>query len=359
MQKIRVGIIGTGFGAKVHAPIMRFHDGFEVVAIASVTRRDMTDIKRISGIENVYTDWRLMLMVEDLDLIVVASAVHLHHEMVIEALKYGTHILCEKPMAQCLAETEEMIAEQNKVQTFGFINHEFRFLPARTKVKEILNSGILGPIFHIRYSGTFSNYSSLVSTQRGWLGQKETGGGMLGAIGSHMIDSLHWWFNSHFQEVFANLPIHIPVQIDKHGNSEFRTADDAFQVIGTLENGATVTMELISAARKIKNNWSLEIFAKEGTLIMLNDSQVFFSYEDEPLEEIDLAEDLTVPSTIPAYAARYYNGFQRMLNALYESLTSGNQHCLLADFENGRDTQKVLDAIRQSSKKGKRVKVEY
>ncbi|MGE8205688.1 Gfo/Idh/MocA family protein [Heyndrickxia sp. NPDC080065] len=357
MNKFKVGIIGTGFGAKVHAPMMNFHDGFDVVAIASVSRGNVENVKQSSGVNNVYTDWRKMLDQEQLDFVVIASAVHMHKEMTFAAFKKGIHVLGEKPMALHISETEEMISARDDAGKFGLINHEFRFLPARTKVKEILESGKMGEIMHVRYEYTFSGYTSLISNSRGWLGQKETGGGMLGAIGSHMVDSLHWWLDSELKEVFANLSTHVPVFTDDQGNVEHRTADDAFQIIGTLKNGATVTLEFLSSARQADNDCKLEIFGKNGTLVMLNDSKVLFSSEDSPLKEVELAPDITAPEGMPVIAARYYNGFNRMLDALHETFSTEKKHPYLADFENGRVTQKVLDAVRLSAKEGKKIKI--
>jgi predicted dehydrogenase len=357
LNKFKVGIIGTGFGAKVHAPMMNFHDGFEVVAISSVSRGNVENAKKISGVEKVYTDWKQMLEQEQLDFVVIASAVHLHKEMALAAFKKGFHVLCEKPMALHIEETDEMISARDEDGKFGLINHEFRFLPARTKVKELLESGKMGEIMHVRYECSFANYTSLVSNSRGWLGQTDTGGGMLGAIGSHMIDSLHWWTDNKFNEVSAHLSTHVPVFTDDQGNVEHRTADDAFQIFGSLENGATVTMELLSSARQTANNWRLEVFGKNGTLVMLNDDQVFFSTGDSPLEEVELTPEITAPVEMPAVAARYYNGFHRMLDALHETFDTGMKHPYLAEFENGQVTQKVLDAVRLSAQEGQRIKV--
>ncbi|MBT2642762.1 Gfo/Idh/MocA family oxidoreductase [Bacillus sp. ISL-41] len=357
MEKFRAGIIGTGFGAKVHAPMMDHHEGFEVVAISSVSRGNVEEARKASGIENIYTDWRQMLEQETLDLVVVASAVHLHKEMVKAAFEKGVHVVCEKPMALDAAETEEMMTERDKAGKLGLINHEFRFLPARTKVKEIIESGKLGEILHVRYQCSFANYTGLISKPRGWLGQEEKGGGMLGAIGSHMTDALQWWMDSTFKEVFAQLPVHIPTQTDDHGNTEHRTADDAFQIIGSLGNGATVTLELISAARQTEHTWRLEIYGTEGTLVMLDDNKVLLSEGNSALQEVELAADLEAPSTMPQVAARYYNGFQRALDALHETLASGEKHPYLADFEHGHSTQKVLDAVRASAREGKKAEV--
>ncbi|MBD8067819.1 Gfo/Idh/MocA family protein [Bacillus sp. PS06] len=357
MKKIKVGIIGTGFGAKVHAPMMKFHEGFEVVAISSVSRGNIDQVKKESLVDNVYTDWKKMLQEEDLDLVVIASAVFLHKEMVLAAYEKGLHVICEKPMALNSCETEEMLSVRNNADKFGLINHEFRFLPARTKVKELLDSGELGELLHIRYECTFASYESLTSRSRGWLGQKEAGGGMLGALGSHMIDTLQWWTSATFKEVFANLPIHVPTYTDSDGAIDVRTADDGFQVIGRLANGATVTLELVSATRQTTNTWRLEIFGTNGTLSMLDDNQVFFSYGDTKLEEVELSPVIHAPVEMPEIAARYYNGFHRMLDALKESFDSGVKHPYLADFENGHQTQLILDAIRMSSLEGKKIQL--
>jgi predicted dehydrogenase len=357
LEKFRVGIIGTGFGAKVHAPMMDHHEGFDFVAISSVSRGDIEEARKASGIENVYTDWRQMIEEETLDLVVVASAVHLHKEMVVAAYEKGVHVVCEKPMALDVAETEVMITERNKAGKFGLINHEFRFLPARTKIKQIMENKKLGSIMHVRYQCSFANYTGLISKPRGWLGQEEKGGGMLGAIGSHMTDALQWWLDSSFKEVFAQLPIHIPTQTDDNGNIEHRTADDAFQIIGSLENGATVTLELLSAARQTEHTWRLEVYGTEGTLVMLDDKKVLLSVGNSPFEEVELVQDLEAPSTMPKIAARYYNGFQRALDALHETLSSGEKHPYLADFEHGYATQKVLDAVRISAREGRKVEV--
>ncbi|MUV37602.1 Biliverdin reductase [Lentibacillus sp. JNUCC-1] len=353
MSGYKVGIIGTGFGARVHAPMMKVHDGFEVVALASV-RGNTEAAKTLSGIHNVYTNWKKILDHESLDLLVVASAVFAHKEMVEEAYSRGIHVLCEKPMALTHNETTDMIEARDQAGKLGFINHEFRFLPARTEVKKMIEAGKLGNIMHIRYEYTHPAYQPLTSKKRGWLGQKEDGGGLLNALGSHMIDSLHWWTDSSFKALNAHLMTHIPEFKDENGKVEHRTADDAFHVIGTLKNNTTVTLDLVSAARKAQHGKRLEIYGDEGTLVMLDDAQLLFAKEDQAFEAIEL-NSLAVPETLPSAAAPYYNGLKPLLDALYETLESGDQHPYLASFENGQTTQKVLDAIRRSDREGRQV----
>jgi predicted dehydrogenase len=354
-KKVRVGIIGTGFGAKVHAPTMLDHPGFEVKAISSVARGQLDEVKKETGIETVYGNWRDMLDNEELDLVAVASAPFLHHEMVIEAYQRGYHVLCEKPMAFDARETWEMVEAQKKAQRLGFINFEFRFLPARQKVKEILSSGQLGRIMHVNYSVTFPGYQRSVSSKRGWLGQKEKAGGMLGAIGSHMFDSLLWWVDDHIESISGQLATHSPVFVDHSGEKEVRTADDSFQATGYFYQGGTFSLGLTSTSRH-SIGWKLEVFGTEGTLVMAEDDKVELGIGDAPLKEVELLPELVAPEKMAEVAAKYYNAFYRSLDQIHQAITKNEIHPYLPTLENGHRVQRILDAVIKSSEEGRTVK---
>lgn len=353
---IRVGIIGTGFGAKVHAPMMMNHHGFEVVAISSVTRGRLEQVKLETGVKQVYGDWKEMLDKEELDMVAVTSAPFLHHEMVLEAYRHGIHVLCEKPMAFNTTETKEMIEAGESAARLGFINFEFRFLPARRKVKEILSSGQLGCIMHVNYTATLPGYKRAISSKRGWLGQKEKAGGMLGAIGSHMFDSLMWWMNDQIQSISGQLTPHVPEFVDETGEKEIRTADDTFQTMGLFRNGSTFSMGLTSASRH-SVGWRLEVFGTEGTLVMDDDNKVEVGIGNDPLHEVELLADLVTPEHIKEPAARYYNAFYRLLDDLYPAIAKNESSLDLATFEDGHQVQRILDAVRKSNETGQKVTI--
>src|SRR5699024_11720823 len=111
-------------------------------------------------------------------------------------------------------------------------------------------------------------YKPLTSKRRGWLGRKEDGGGLLNALGSHAIDSLHWWTGSTFKRLMGQLNIHAPEFMDEQGNVEQRTADDAYQIIGTLNNSTTVTMDRVTAARKADHTSKQEAYRTNSTRSM-------------------------------------------------------------------------------------------
>lgn len=356
-KKIRVGIIGTGFGAKMHAPLMRHHEGYEVVAISSVYRGNRSEIEQSTGIKNIYMNWQEMLHQEELDLVSVVSNPLHHHEMVLKTFEHGAHLLCEKPMAMNATQAQEMINARDRAGRMGFVNHEFRFFPARLKVKEIIDSGKLGKILHINYQNNSLGSRSSVSRKMGWLGQKEMGGGLLGAIGSHMIDSLLWWKATEIESVYGQLSTHIPTWSNELGEIEHRTADDAFSILGTFADGTTFSTELIYACKHLAHRWKLAIYGTEGTLMMTDDLKVELGIGDESLTEIELPSAPTVPDSIPESARFFYPAFMQYLDNLYRSIVHNDQTVMLPSFEDGLRVQKVLDAVRKSAEEGMKISI--
>ncbi|WP_096155573.1 MULTISPECIES: Gfo/Idh/MocA family protein [Bacillus] len=347
MKKIKVGIIGTGFGAKVHAPVMKSHPGYEVTAISSVARGRLDEIKEETGIQNVYNNWQDMVAKEELDLVVVASAPLLHHDMVLKAYEKGVHVLCEKPMSFNKQESENMIKARDEAGKLGFINFEYRFLPARQKIKEMIESGKLGKVLHVNFSLNIAGYERYATNKRGWLSQKDQAGGMLGAVGSHLFDSLLWWTNAKINSLSGQLTTHVPEYIDENGEKEVRTADDAFQAIGDFVGGGTFSVGCSIAVRHAEG-WQLEVYGTEGTLKMQEDSKVQLGLGNELLEEVELESALDIPNGMNQVAAGYYNALYRSIDSLYKALAENEIHPHLPTLEDGHQVQMILDAIKVS-----------
>jgi predicted dehydrogenase len=356
MKKVRVGIIGTGFGARVHVPMLNSHAGFEVVAMASVTaRKNAEEIQQATGVDKVYTDWREMIDQEQLDLVSIVSAPPHHEEMTVYALEHGAHVLCEKPMAMDQQQSAAMLAARDKSNRLGILNFEWRFLPARMKVKEIISSGQLGRIMHVRYEGYRPTYKAMSTNKLGWLAQKEAGGGMLGAIGSHMWDSLLWWMGQEVESLQGQLSTYHPEVTDAEGHVEVRTSDQAFHAIGTLGNGTTISVEYVSGVRHRKEDWKLHVFGTEGTLVMVNDDTVEVALGDQPFEQVEIGAVRVAPADMDPESQRYYTPFISLVERLYDAVTGGEIDPNLPLFENGHQVQLVIDALHKSSDEGCRV----
>ena len=190
-SRLRVGVIGTGFGSLVQIPAFRAHPRVEVVAVASGTPGKAGQTARAMGIPRAFDDWT-ELVAADLDLVSITTPPVLHHAMATAALDAGRHVLCEKPMAMSAAEAEEMLARGERARRLHVVDHELRFNPNRRKVKRLIEQGFIGAPRHVLL--TVVNVSRLDPAKPwGWWFDAARGGGLLGAVGSHQVDLLRYW----------------------------------------------------------------------------------------------------------------------------------------------------------------------
>ncbi len=102
------------------------------------------------GYESVETDWRKLLDRKDIDAIDVCAPNNLHKEISLAAAKAGKMILCEKPLSMNSAEGEEMVKAVEAAKVPNLVWYNYRYTPAVTFAKQLIDEGRLGRIFHFR-----------------------------------------------------------------------------------------------------------------------------------------------------------------------------------------------------------------
>jgi predicted dehydrogenase len=147
----RVGIVGTGWGARVQVPTFR-EAGLEVTAIAGFHRNKTRELAAELKLR-AHDDWREVVSSPDVDLVSIVTPPSEHREMAIAALEAGKHVLCEKPTALNALEAEQMLAASRRFPSqLALIDHELRFLPAWREARARLPE--LGSVRYVegRYS---------------------------------------------------------------------------------------------------------------------------------------------------------------------------------------------------------------
>jgi predicted dehydrogenase len=189
-MSIRVGIVGTGFGAQVHAPAYQAHEAFELVAIASPNRAQAVAKER--GIPQAFPSLAAMLDGVELDAVSIASPPFMHRDDAVLAFSHGKHVLCEKPLARTVEEAEEIVAAARRAGTACGVAFEFRFDASRQALKELVVNQHLGPLREIEFTHLTTMLRRTSERKRGWWFEKARGGGIIQAFGSHMIDAVTW-----------------------------------------------------------------------------------------------------------------------------------------------------------------------
>jgi predicted dehydrogenase len=349
-SKIRVGVIGTGFGALTQIPGFQRSAGVEVVAVTSGREQRARQVAAKFGIGAGYSDYRQMLAEQQLDLVSIATPPALHHEMALAAVGHGCAVLCEKPFALDLAQAREMLAAAERAGVVHAVDHEFRYLPARARLKELVEQGYLGELRTVRINALSDILIDAASRRWIWWSDRAQGGGILGAFGSHLIDSLSWWFGP-IVEVSAQLDTFV-TQRQLAGSKEWRevTADDQAVALFRLANGAQATFFLSGVTRPGQSRF--EAYGSEGTLIGDGDRQLG-ARGKAALEPIELAAGPALQPGDDFRISPFISFLERFLPTL-----RGTSDQQVASFRDGVYVQAVMDAMHQSNDEGRTVRVE-
>jgi len=207
---MRVAVIGTGFGRRVVAPTYRATEGCEVVEV--VTARDDDAV-------------RVAISRSDVDLVSVHSPPYLHAAHVRAALASGKAVLCDKPFALDAREAAALEAEAAQAGVVALCNFEFRYAPARVRLREIVRDGVLGRVEHVQWIHVSSG-SRVPMRPWGWLFDRSLGGGWIGAWASHAVDQLRHGLSTEITHARATLRTDVPMRPDEEGALHRCTAED-------------------------------------------------------------------------------------------------------------------------------------
>ncbi|HWI66512.1 MAG TPA: Gfo/Idh/MocA family oxidoreductase [Symbiobacteriaceae bacterium] len=346
MGKIRVGIIGTGFGALVQAPGFMMHPACEVVALSGVARagRAAAEAAKL-GIPRAYDDYMTMLNQEELDLVSVVSAPNLHHPMTMAALERRIPVLCEKPMAMNLAEAQAMVDAAERRSLVNAIDFEFRYGPGRTQFKKLIDEGFLGELIHFTLTYSMEGLERNLARPNGWLWQTATRGGMLGALGSHLVDTLRWFFGD-ITAVSGMLSNHVEMR-----SGEPADADDSFAFLAKLSGKATGVVQFLMHAHH-GFGLRIEAFGTKGTLVLEGDQRVLAGRPGET--PVEVANELPVklpgleyPATLDPRTLPFVVMVDQLVGAIRGEGMVGVKRPY-ATFRDGAAVQAVLDAVYES-----------
>jgi predicted dehydrogenase len=339
---LRVGLIGTGFGGVVQAPGFTCVDGAEVVAVASSRMERAQAVTKEFGIAHAFDDYRTMLREVELDLVSITTPPGLHHAMTLAALEAGAHVLCEKPMAMNVAQAKEMLAAAERAGRVHAIDFEFRYVPARTALKRLIDAGEIGTPFFVRIADL-----GIGPERPAWWYDAEQGGGLFQAIGTHYVDAVRYWIGP-FARVTATTRAVVPEHRWPDGSGTVPvTSDDTTVIAFVLENGAHGRIDLSAVAHGGVRR--IEVYGTAGTLV-LEGTMLYRTQNGElvrvPPEDWDQSR-LDDPRIGP-----FVELAQRVVDRI-----QGKAAAPFATFADGLEVQRVTDAIHRSSAEGREVRI--
>jgi predicted dehydrogenase len=385
-QELRVGMVGYAFMGAAHSQAWRtVNRAFDLplsARMSLVSGRSADGVAAAAGklgwAEHT-TDWRALVARDDIDLVDICSPGDTHAEIAIAALAAGKHVLCEKPLANTVAEAREMVAAATQAHTHGvraMCGFNYRRVPAVALMRQLVAAGRIGTIRHVR-AVYLQDWIVDPSFPLVWRLRKEiAGSGALGDIGAHIVDLTQFVSGQSIASVSAltetfvrNRPLPASssglVAEGGAGTGEV-TVDDAALFLARLDGGAVATYEATRFATGRKNGLRVELNGSLGSLVFDFERMNELEFYDgtRPTDEAGFTRILVTEPDHPYMAAwwpaghpiGYEHTFTHQMRDLIAAIAAGEDPT--PSFADALQVQLVLDAVERSADSGVWVKVE-
>jgi predicted dehydrogenase len=208
--KVRLGLVGTSWWADLmYLPAIRSHEGAELVAVCGRDAERTAAFAERHGVPNAYSDHGEMFRAAGLDAVIVATPDDTHRAITLAALDAGLHVLCEKALALSPAEAGEMLERAEALKRTHLVLYTWRWQPVFVYLKWLLDDGFVGRPLRAQFS--LSNGEAHRPAYQ-WRLDGDRSTGVLGDLGSHMIDLALWLVGD-----VAAVSAHTPTMIDRRG----------------------------------------------------------------------------------------------------------------------------------------------
>jgi predicted dehydrogenase len=378
-----VGMVGYAFMGAAHSQAWRTaHRFFDLPLrpdMAVLCGRDAAAVEaaaRKLGWRSVETDWKQLLRRDDVGLVDVCTPGDTHAEIAIAALDAGKHVLCEKPLANSVAEARAMVAAAERARAAGvrsMVGFNYRRVPAVSLARKLVAEGRIGQVRHVR-AQYLQDWIVDPEFPLVWrLQADKAGSGALGDIGAHIVDMAQFVIDDRLSGVSALTETFVkerPLPAAASGlsasggaGSSARgpvTVDDAALFFGRFGGGAVASFEATRFATGRKNAIRLEVNGSAGSLAFDFESMNELSFYDgtEDPETAGFRRILVTEPTHPYAGAwwppghllGYEHSFTHEVVDLVTDLAADRDPT--PSFADGLQVQLVLDAVARSAAAG-------
>ncbi|MFD9764516.1 Gfo/Idh/MocA family protein [[Kitasatospora] papulosa] len=376
-----VGMVGYAFMGAAHSQGWRtaghVFDMPVRPALAAICGRDRTAVEAAAarhGWAAAETDWRALIARDDVQLVDICTPGDSHAEIAIAALEAGKHVLCEKPLANTVAEAEAMAQAAERAAARGqvaIVGFNYRKVPALTHARAMIEEGRLGRLRHVRATYLQDWLVDPESPLTWRLERERAGSGALGDLGAHIVDLAQYLAGeplvgvSAVSETFvrerpvpAGAAAGLPGAADGTARGAV-TVDDATLFTGRLASGALASFEATRMAAGRKNALRLEINGERGSI----------AFDLERLNELSFHDHTEPPTSAgfrrilvtepqhpyleawwpPGHGLGYEHTFVHQARDVVRTIVEGRAP--VPSFADGLQVQRVLAAVEESAAK--------
>lgn len=337
MKKLNAAIIGCGAIHQIHADAIQSSEHAQLYAVADIDEQKASK----AGSQyhcKYYTDYKVMLENENIDVVHICTPHYLHAPMAVDAVKAGKHVLVEKPVALNVQQALHMLEEVKKHDRFVAVSFQNRYNNTSVKVKEILDSGQLGKILGIKGIVTWHRDVPYY-TESGWRGRFETeGGGVLINQAIHTLDLMQW-FGGEVEAIKGHVDTRVLDQVIE--------VEDTADATLYFKDGA-VGVFYATNCHTTNSPVEIEIHCEKGTLRIV-DGELLMLQDGRK-------ECIASDHHNGAYKDYWGTSHKKLIDHFYQCILEQDEEDYIT-AEQGIEALKLLKGIYDSSSKGEKMKI--
>lgn len=347
MEKVRIGVVGTGSLAGLHIKAYRGNPYVKLTAVCDLNGERARKCADEFGIGKAYEDYHEMVESDEIDAISIVTWNNTHAPIAVAALEAGKHVFCEKPPALNAAEAVMMgkAAKKNgKLLMYGFIK---RFSQYVQVMKECIDKGELGEIYFAK-----AGYLRRCGNPGGWFATKSlSGGGPLIDLGVHTIDlAMYLMGKPKPVSVFGCTYGKFGNRANIKGYSWYRTVDyncrkneveDFANAIIKFENGASLYFETSWDMHIPKDMIYTQIYGDKGGVDLEPEFNIYTERNDYLVN---------YKPVLDSYSFEIDKAFSAEINHFVDCIVNGTP--CICPAEDGVTIMKIFDAVYKSAATG-------
>ncbi len=360
-QPIKIAIAGLGFGESVHIPASLSNDFIELVGLWHPRAERLDEVCRKHNLK-AYPSWTELLNDPKIEGIIIATPPAPRYKLALEAIKASKHLLLEKPT--CLNSEQVMELQRNalKRNLKIAIDYEYRAVPLFMQAKRTIIEKNLDEPYFVKLDWLMSSRAN-PDRPWNWYSDEKSGGGVLGALGTHAFDMIHWLIGPTYSLSAINSTSIKNRVCTLSKTTKIVTSEDVSisqLQIKSINNNLIPAQVNLSAVTKQSKGFSLEIYGRNGTLILSSDNQkdyvhgfgLWFSKNDDVLKNIQPDSDL-------AFSKIWTDGriapVARIQSWWVKSIKDDTP--VIPGLVEGLASQKVCDKVKESNSSGMKLEI--
>ena len=355
-QRVRIAIAGLGFGENVHIPASLSNENIE---LAGLWHPRPERLREACKRHNLFAYERWVDLINDpkIDAIIIATPPEPRYELALQAIKARKHLLLEKPTClnsdQVIKLQRLSVARNLKVA----VDYEYRAVPLFMQAKRIINEQKLYEPYFVKLDWLMSSRAN-PDRQWNWYSDSSLGGGVLGALGTHAFDIIHWLIGPTHSVSSLN-STSIKERFSPQTKTLRKVSSEDVSIsqleVKSIHNNLIPVQINLSAVTKQSRGFSLEIYGRNGTIILSSDNQkdyvhgfgLWFSQTGEVLKNIQPDLDLSFSKT---WTDGRIAPVARIQNWWVQSIKEGTP--VIPGLMEGLSSQKVCDKVKESNSIG-------